>query len=125
MRYFGNRSIREGTPVFTDSVAIFVLAANTAQAMDYPAGTDMMRIAFTSSAGANQLAGVFNGASTGAAWGSSQTATGGSSTANMLVPPAQNEFWAQRPRGSTGFSVIAPTSGYCHVDFWSRAGTTG
>ena len=111
-------------PVVPDSVATFLLGANTAQAMDYPSGADFMHVTFCSSLGA-VLGGVVNGNSTHAAWGTSQSGTAASSLASMLVPPGVGEGRFQRPRASTGFSVVSPTSGYCYVAFWSRAGTTG
>ena len=108
-------------PVFPDAVTT-VLLANAAQAADYPSGTDLVRVTFCSTVGA-YLCGVFNPASTGAAWGSSASATAGSTVSNVLV--GSDGVLFQRPRGSTGYSVIASSNALCTLEFWSRAGTTG
>lgn len=118
MRYIG---AKVEIPVVPDAVAVFALAANTAQAADYISNCDYVRVTFVTSAGAAH-SGVFNGNSTGALWGSTHTATAGSSAADSIVPADGREF--QRGRASTGYSVIAPTSGYCSVEQWGRAGTT-
>jgi N-formylglutamate amidohydrolase len=112
-------------PVFPDQVTVFLLAANTGQSADWPAGADYARVTFASTAGA-ALAGVFNGGSTRAAWGTSQSATLGSSAGldgNLLVP-AGGAITLQRPRATTGYSVIAPAAGVCHVEYFGRSGST-
>src|SRR5262245_1147703 len=120
MRYFGPRwSPRPGTPSVPDSIAVFALAANTGQAADYPSDAAVMRVAFSSSAGA-ALGGVFNGNSTAAAWASTHTATAGTTAADSLIPAGVGEGWYQRALGSTGYSIVSPTSGYCHIEFWRR-----
>lgn len=120
MRYFGNKNAVPTIPVPADSVGVFLLAANTPQAMDYPATADVARIAFASTAG-GALAGVFNGNSTGALWGTSQSATVASSGSQALVTAGESVLY-QRTRGSTCFSVVTPTSGVCHVEFWTKGG---
>lgn len=119
MRYIG---AKVEVPALPDSVAVFLLAANAAQLADYPTGTDYVRVGFASTGGA-ALAGVFNGGSGGALWGSSHTATAGSTAADALVPAGVSQTF-QRPRSSTGYSVIAPAAGVCHVECWSRAPTS-
>jgi hypothetical protein len=120
MRFFGP-DVTPLAPVLPDSVYTINLV-NAAQAADYPSGTDLVRVTFCSTAGA-AVAGVFNGNSTGAAWGSSASATAGSSAANSIVPAGQSIVF-QRNRSSTGFSVIASSNALCTVECWSRAGTT-
>ena len=119
MRFHGPKGT-PSAPVLPDSVTT-VLLANAAQAADYPAGTDLVRVTFMSTAGA-YLCGVFNPASTAAAWGSSASATAGSTRANILV--SSDGVLFQRPRGSTGYSVVASSNALCTLEFWSRAGTT-
>lgn len=120
MRYIGPKT---ELPVVPDSATVFLLAANTAQAVDYPANADYVRVGFTSTAGA-VLGGVFNGNSTGAVWGTSQSATVGSSGGQSLLPAGGGNQMFQRVRSSTAFSVITPTSGVCCVEYWTRGGTT-
>ena len=124
MRYFGNKNAVPASriPVPADAVTVFLLAANTAQSVDWPSRADVCRVAFSTTAGA-AIAGVFNGNSTGAVWGTSQTSTIGSSGANAIVPAGESAFY-QRVYGSTNFSVITPTSGVCSVEFWTKGGTT-
>ena len=118
MRFYGPNGTPTA-PVFPDSVAT-IAVTGSAQAGDYPTGTDLVRVSFCSTVGA-YLAGVFNPSSTGAAWGTTATGTAGSTTANVIVTEARI---FQRPRSSTGYSVIGSSNGLCTLEFWSRAGTT-
>lgn len=120
MRFFGPKET-PAAPVFPDTVATFVVTS-AAQAADYPAGVDLVRVTFTSSVGA-YLCGVFNPSSTGASWGTSASGTAGSTQSNVLV--GSDGVMFQRPRGSTGYSVVGSSNGICTLEFWSRAGTTG
>jgi hypothetical protein len=119
MRFWGPKEVPE-FPVFPDAVTT-VLVTSAAQAADYPSGTDLVRVTFCSTIGGN-LAGVFNPASTGAAWGTSASATAGSTVSNVIVGSDSRMF--QRPRASTGYSIVASSNALCTLEFWSRAGTT-
>lgn len=123
MRYFGTRAVNT-TPVFTDTKLSLLLTANSAQAFDYPTGTDMFRIALGSTGASLQAQAFFDFSSTAVAvpttGGVITTATSG----GILISGNYDRIY-QRPRGSTGFSVIAQSSFQLCMEFWSRAGTTG
>lgn len=119
MRFWGPKAVPE-IPVFPDAVTTVVVTSN-AQAADYPTGTDLVRVTFSSTVGGN-LNGVFNPASTGAAWGTSASATAGSTVSNIIVGSDSRMF--QRPRGSTGYSVVGSSNALCTLEFWSKQGTT-
>lgn len=126
MRYFGLRDIPV-CPVLPDSVLTILLTAGTAQAFDYPAGCDIVRITPGSTvAGASNI--FFNPSSSAAqvattAPTSFQT-TSNSSLQNVIIGVGDTRIF-QRPRGSTGFSLICASSLPVSVEAWSRAGTTG
>lgn len=122
MRYFGTLEV-PAIPVIPDTTLNLLLTAASAQAFDYPAGTDLIRIS-----AASTVAGVgvvfFNPSSTAAA--AASTAGAISSTAggqNIGISPADARMF-QRPRLSTGFSLISGSSLSVSVEFWSRAATT-
>lgn len=122
MRYFGNLHTPI-SPSLPDVVLSLLLTAATGQAFDYPAGCDLIRV----SAGSTfALPGTiyFNPNSTGAVApttaGTITTATTGH---NIAISAGESKTY-QRPRGSTGFSLFAPSSHSVSVEFWSRAGTT-
>lgn len=122
MRYFGNLH----TPVhpsLPDTVLSLKLTAATGQAFDYPTGCDLVRVSAGSTAGGFETI-FFNPNSTGAVvpttLGVITTATTGH---NIPVGLGEGRIW-QRPRASTGFSLISVSSLYACVEFWSRAGTT-
>jgi hypothetical protein len=118
MRYFGNRQIPVA-PVIPDVVLSLQLTANSAQAFDYPTGTDLIRVSVGSSV-AGQGVAYFNPASTGAVLPTTpMTPTTNTSGHNIPIRAGGPMMW-QRPRASTGFSLIAPTSVQACVEFWSR-----
>jgi hypothetical protein len=119
MRFWGSKQVPE-IPVFPDTV-MTVVVTSAAQAADYPTGVDLVRVTFSSTVGGN-LAGVFNPSSTGAAWGTSASGTAGSSQSNVMVGSDSRMF--QRPRTSTGYSIVASSNALCTLEFWSKAGTT-
>jgi hypothetical protein len=123
MRYFGNRQIPQA-PAIPDTTLNLLLTAATGQAFDYPTGTDLFRVSAGSTiSGAASL--TFNPSSTAAALpttgGAVSSTVGGQ---NIQVAVGDSRPY-QRPRGTTGFSVIAGSSMSVTVEFWSRAGTTG
>lgn len=119
MRFWGTKAT-PNTPVVPDAVTT-VLVTSAAQAADYPSNTDLVRVTFCSTTGGN-LAGVFNPESTGAAWGTSASATAGSTVSNIIVNSASKIF--QIPRESTGYSIVGSSNAICTLEFWSRVGTT-
>lgn len=122
MRFFGTMEVPP-IPVIPDTTLNLLLTAATGQAFDYPAGTDMLRISNGSTFGVGGT--VFNPSSTAAAVattaGAISSTVGGQ---NIQIPAGESRLY-QRPRVSTGFSLIAASSHAVSVEFWSRAGTTG
>lgn len=122
MRYSGLAHPQEQIPVLPDTALALLLTAATAQAWDYPTGTDIIRITAASTLAVPL---VFNPSSTFAAvlttGGSISSSVGGQ---NIVISPGDSRMY-QRPRGSTGFSLISASSVQVGVEFWSRAGTTG
>lgn len=119
MRFIGTRW--DGVPVSPDFVATFLLAANTAQAADYPSNVDFAQFSAATTAG-GQLGVTFNAQTTGALL-SSFSGTGGSSQANVIVP-AGDHMMMQIPRSATGYSVIAGAAGLVSVAMWTRKAST-
>lgn len=121
MRYFGTLEVPQ-VPVLPDTTLNLLLTAATGQAFDYPTGTDLLRISNGSTFAAGAV--VFNPSSTSAAVASTAGVISSSVAGqNILIPAGESRLY-QRPRSSTGFSVIAPSSHAMSVEFWSRAGTT-
>ena len=99
-----------------DTCNTILLAAATAQGLDFPTYTSLVRLTGVTTAGA-QLNFYVNIQSTLAAIPSSgSTATTDSS--GVSVPVLGSREFAVA--SSTSFSVIAPTSGYVHVECWKR-----
>lgn len=102
-------------PVAPDTHTTILLAIATAQASDFADDTATIRLTGMTTAGA-QLNFYANLQSTAAAVPSSGTTS--NSTAGVSIPVlGSREF---NVAGSTGFSVIAPSSGYVHVECWKR-----
>ena len=126
MRFFGLRETPPA-PVLPDTVLGLLLTAATAQAFDWPNATDLVRVTAGSTAqGFGTI--FFNPSSTsatvpttGAVFSTGTTAS--SSLMNIAITQAAPVQF-QRPRASTGFSVIAPTSSYVSVECWTKTGST-
>lgn len=121
MRYFGNRQIPQ-TPVIPDTRLALLMTANSGQAFDYPTGTDVIRITVGSTI--TSLGGPVSLQleSTGAALPTTGAiVTTSLSSGGILMNSGESRMY-QRPRGSTGFSLIAGSSYSIGVEFWSRAG---
>ena len=120
MRYFGTGATPQ-VPVIPDVVLALQMTAGTGQAFDYPTGTDLVRVTVGSSV-AGQGVAFFNPSSTGAVLPTTPaTATTNTSGHNIPITPGEGRMY-QRPRGSTGFSLIAPSSVQTCIEFWSRGG---
>lgn len=122
MRYFGSRAVPMN-PVIPDTRLALLLTANSGQAFDYPTGTDLIRITvgstITSIGGPVSIQLESTGAAlptTGAIVTTSLTSGG------ILMNVGEGPRMYQRPRGSTGFSLIAGSSYSVGIEFWSRAG---
>lgn len=120
MRSYGTLHPTEGVPTPPDTVNTILLAGGTAQAMDWPADTDIVRFTGLSSAGAqfNFLANLFSTAAAIPTTGSTSSTAGTTGVSH----PVLGEATFQVPGGSTGFSVVSHTgsSGYVYAQCWKR-----
>lgn len=111
-------------PVPADTHSLHLMAANTAQAFDWPADAHVVRFTGAttgSSAPHNAFAFALNPVSTYAVWGSTFAISTDSSGQNVLVDgPAGKVF--QIPADSTGYSVASGAPGLIGVEFWKRGG---
>jgi hypothetical protein len=120
MRFWGTKQTPQ-TPVLPDTVLALQMTASTVQAFDYPSGADLVRISVGSSV-AGQGVVYFNPSSTSVALPTTAgTASTASSGLNIPITAGESRMY-QVLGGSTGFSLIAPTSVQACVEFWSRAG---
>lgn len=119
MRFWGTKQTPH-TPVAPDAVTT-VNVTSAAQAADYPSGAHMVRVTACSTTG-TAVCVVFNPLSTGAAWGTSASATAGSSVSNVLVGGEPKMF--QITGDTTGYSIVGSSNAICTLEFWSRGGTT-
>lgn len=122
MRYFGSRAVPMN-PVIPDTRLAVLLTAATGQAFDYPTGTDLIRITVGSTLASQAGPVVLQLESTGAALPTTGgVVTTNNSTGGILMNVGEGPRMYQRPRGSTGFSLIAGSSYSVGIEFWSRAG---
>lgn len=123
MRYFGHREI-PAAPSLPDTVLSVLLTAGTAQAFDYPTDTDLVRVTPGSTiTGVSNV--FFNPSSSAAAVATTAgVATTASAGLNIIIGVGDTRTW-QRPRASTGFSLVCASSLPVSVEFWSRRGVTG
>lgn len=103
-------------PVPPDTKTTILLAANTAQAIDYPTDAHLVRLTGLTTAGA-EFPFYANLQSTAAALPSSGT-TATTSTTGVSVPVVINREFAIA--SSTGWSCIAHAAGYVTAEFWKR-----
>lgn len=106
-----------------DTVTSILLAAATAQAADYPTDAKLVRICARSSDGTTKTpqAVYINFFSTLAAIPTSGTtsATNTSAGSSGVTVPVFQDRYFQVP-GATGFSVIAQTSCWMHLEWWKK-----
>ena len=123
MRPYGSIDPLSQAPTPPDTVTSILLAANTAQAADYPTDAKMVRISARSSDGTTKTpAPVYmNFFSTLAAIPTSGTtsATNTSAGSSGVTVPIFSERVFQVP-GATGYSVCAPTSCWMHLEWWKK-----
>lgn len=126
MRYFGHRETPPA-PTLPDTILGLLLTASSVQAFDWPTATDLVRVTAGSTAqGFGTI--FFNPLSTSAALPTtgavfSTGSTASSSLMNIAITQAAPIVF-QRPRSSTGFSVISPTSSYLSVECWTKTGSS-
>ena len=113
MRAYGALHPTEQVPKPADTVLTLLIAGSSGQAMDWPAGVDIVCFTGRSTAGA-ALNFEVNLESTRAAAPSSGTSTIGSTCAYPVI----GQRFFQVPGGSTGFSVAALSSGYVSAECW-------
>lgn len=122
MRSIGWLHTNEQTGIPADTQAHAVLAAGTGQAFDMPASAGMMRLAGLTTAGA-PLGFYLNMGSTKAQQPTtSATGSTGSTDLNIAIP-AGGPYYTQiagGTAGTTGFSLVAPSSGIVSMEFWKR-----
>lgn len=120
MRPLGSLHPTELIPVPADTVIRTVLTAATGQAYDYPSGAQIMRLTGLSSAGGSYsfyLNALSTGAVSATTVDSSAQSSAASSGLNYMITSGQ---FFQIPGGSTGFSLVSPTSGCVTVEFWRK-----
>lgn len=100
-----------------DTKTTILLAAATAQAIDYPTDAHLVRLTGLTTAGA-EFPFYANMNSTAAALPSSGT-TATTSTTGVSVPVVINREFAVSA-GATGWSCIAHGAGYVTAEFWKR-----
>ena len=123
MRAIGTLHPTELVPTPPDTVTSILLAAATAQAMDYPTGAKMVEITARSSDGTTKtpLPVYVNFFSTLAAIPSSGTTSATNTSAGstgVSVPVFETK--AYQVPGATGFSVIGQSSGWVHLSWWNK-----
>ena len=114
MKSISTKSIDFTVP--PDTCNTILLAAATAQVMDYPTDTHLVRLTGVTTGGSqlNFYANLQSTAAVVPSTGSSAT-TG---TTGVSIPVLGTREFAVA--SSTGFAVVAPTSGYVHVECWKR-----
>lgn len=117
MRGIGSLHPTDGVEVPPDTVQTYLLAGGTAQAIDFSTGTQMLRLTGLTTANA-QLNFFANLNSTGAAVPS----TGTSTSSSAINQPVLGVRSFQIPGASTGYSLIAQTSGYVIAECWKKGG---
>lgn len=122
MRTYGSLHPTEQVPAPPDTVNTLLLAGGTAQAMDWPTGTEIVRLTGLTTAGAqyNFLVNLFSTAAAIPSSGSTSSTSGSTGVSH----PVLGEATFQIPGGSTGFSVISHTgsSGYVYAQCWQKGG---
>jgi len=106
-----------GVEVPPDTVHTMILAGGTAQAIDLTTGTNIMRLTGLTTANA-QLNFYANLNSTGA----SVPSSGATTASTAINQPVLGSRTFQIPGGSTGYSLIAQTSGYVVAECWKLGG---
>ena len=112
MRPLEARSFTDSIYISPDTIAGTALA-QTALAFDYPSGARIGRVSLCSSIAG--FSAVLNPASTGAILPGSSLATTLSSGWNICF---NHDKLFLIPGGTTGYSLVSPSSGYVSVEFW-------
>lgn len=126
MRTYGALNPIDGIPVVPDTIISKKLTVNTLEVFDVPAGAQLARVTFGSTDAGN--VGFINWGSTKAsvpttAYPASTISTQGSSEFNIPIG-VEPKLYQVSTGLTTGFSVIAPSSGFLCVEFWKIKGST-
>lgn len=121
MRSFASRF--DEIPGFPDTRLTVLLTAGTAQAFDWPTGTDVVRITVASTVSGVAGPLFFEPNTTGAAVATTGGAvTTGGSSGGLVISAALPPAVYRRNRSSTGFSIIAGSSYSVGLEFWGLGG---
>ena len=117
MRSYGPNPINFPLPPDTVNT---IIAGTTAQAMDWPTDTQLVRLSGISTGGAlmNFYVNMFSTAAALPSSGSTSSTAGTTGVSH----PIQGSAIFQVPANSTGFSVIARSSGYIHAECYQKGG---
>lgn len=120
MRPYGALRVNDQIPAPPDTVNTMLLGGGTAQAMDWPAGTEIVRLTGLTTAGAilNFLVNMFSTAAAIPSSGSTSSTAGTTGVSH----PVQGVATFQVPSQSTGYSLVTHTgsSGYVYAECWRK-----
>lgn len=120
MRPYGTIRSNDFIPIAPDTVGQIVFAANTPQAFAWPSSeAEYIRLQGASTAGAG-LGFAANLVTTGAHWPAASIAISTASSGLQTIVPPGGSLLMARPAGSTGFSLVMPTSGIMSAEFWHK-----
>lgn len=123
MNYFGQRQIPPVMAIPSHRLSL-LLTANSAQAFDYPTATDLVRFSIGSTvASLNGMVFADLTSTAAAAPTTGAVVTTANSSGGILLSGNFDRMY-QRPRSSTGFSLISGSSFQICVEFWTRTGST-
>ena len=116
MRPLEARSFTDSIYVVPDTIGGTALA-QTVQIFDYPTGARVMRLSVASSI--SGFSAVINPVSTNVAFPTSALsgATGATLSSGYNIC-FNNDKLLMIPAGSTGYSLLSPSSGYVSIEFW-------
>jgi hypothetical protein len=116
MRTFGTMHPTDQIPVPSDTVNTILLAAGTAQAMDWPANTAICRLTGLTTSGAGNVAFQVNLYTTGVIVPTSGSSIGSSGVTHTVFNQQSFQIQGQ----STGFSVVALAPMYVMAECWHK-----
>lgn len=116
MRAYSALQPTDQIPLQPDTKSVLLLAGGAGQSLDWPSNAHIVRFSGISTAGVS-LNFQVNLESTLAANPSSGTTTS-TATSSGISTPVMGERTLQVPKGSTGWSAIALTSGYVTAEVW-------
>jgi hypothetical protein len=111
VRSLATQHPQDFAPPAPDTVHTFVMAAATAQAADFPSTGEAHYMSINGT-----VAGFIAYGSTAVAIPSTSVTSGSSGIEAFSGAPGFNR---RIPSGSTGYSIITPTSGYVTASFWN------